>query len=105
MITTEAKFIVNITTFRKKLSKSILQCNQQFFHNNGVQIHQFKTKDSEIKLYLLCLGKISKNFTVDDMKKIVLKGFVYNISFSYETIDVTDIADIHKCLMKKHNFV
>ena len=35
----------------------------------GVNIYQFKAKDSEIKSYLLCLGNISKDVTVDNMKK------------------------------------
>ena len=31
--------------------------------------YQFKAKDSEIKPYILCLGNISKDFTIDNMKK------------------------------------
>ena len=33
------------------------------------KIYQFKAKDSEIKDYTLCLDKISKDFTIDNMKK------------------------------------
>ena len=36
----------------------------------GVKVYQFKSKDSEIKLYPLCLGTISKNFAIDNMKKL-----------------------------------
>ena len=32
-------------------------------------MNQFKAKDSEIKDYKLCLSNISKNFTVNNMKK------------------------------------
>ena len=45
------------------------QCNQQFLYTNNVKISQFKTKDSEIKPYLLCLGNISKDLIVHSMKK------------------------------------
>ena len=34
-----------------------------------LKIYQFKAKDSEIKDYTLCLDKISKDFTIDNMKK------------------------------------
>ena len=39
-----------------------------FSYINGVKIYQFKAKESEIKPYPLCLGNISKDFTVDNMK-------------------------------------
>ena len=35
------------------------------------KICQFKARDSEIKLYPLCLGNISKDFTVNNIKKQV----------------------------------
>ena len=40
---------------------------------NDTEIHKFKAKDSEIVATPLCLGNISKDWTVDDMKKTVLK--------------------------------
>lgn len=33
-------------------------------------MYQFKAKDSEINLFLFCLDDISKDFTVDKMKKL-----------------------------------
>ena len=36
---------------------------------NGTEIHKFKAKDSEIVASPLCLGNISKAFSVDNMKK------------------------------------
>ena len=33
------------------------------------KIYQFKAKDSEIRKYSLCLGNISKDVTIDNMKK------------------------------------
>ena len=32
-------------------------------------IYQFKAENSEIKDYVLCLGNISKDFTINNMKK------------------------------------
>ena len=36
---------------------------------NATNIYQFKAKDSEIKKCPLCLGKISGNFTANNIKK------------------------------------
>ena len=37
---------------------------------NGKEIHKFKAKDSEIVATPLCLGNISKDWSVDNMKKL-----------------------------------
>ena len=36
---------------------------------NGKESHKFKTKDSEIIAVPLCLGNISRDFSIDNMKK------------------------------------
>ena len=70
---------------------------------NGTEIIKFKAKDSEIVAYPLCLGNISKDFSVDNMKKTRLNGYVYDFSVNYGAIAANDILDIHKYLMRKHN--
>ena len=72
---------------------------------NGTEIHKFKAKDSEIVTTSLCLGNISKDFSVDNMKKkkTGLNGYVYDFSVDYDAIAVDDILDIHKYLMEKNN--
>ena len=72
---------------------------------NGTEIHKFKAKGSEIVVSSLCLGKISKDFSVDDMKKTGLNGYLYDYSVDYDAIAVDDILDIHKYLMKKNGIV
>ena len=42
---------------------------------NDTEIIKFKAKDSEIAAYPLCLENVSKDWSVDNMKKIRLKGF------------------------------
>ena len=66
---------------------------------------KFKAKDSEISAILLCLGSVSKDFSVDNMKKTGLNGYVYDFSVNYDAIAVDDILDTHKYLMKKHGIV
>ena len=72
---------------------------------NGTEIHKFKAKDSEIVTTPLCLGNVSKDFSVDNMKKTGLNGYVYGFSVDYDTIAVDDILDIHKYLMEKNYIV
>ena len=72
---------------------------------NGTGIIKFKAKDSEIIAYHLCLGNISKDWSVDNMKKTGLKGYVYDFSVDYDAIAVSDVLDIHKYLMKKNEIV
>ena len=53
----------------------------------------------------ICLGNISKDWSVDRMKRTGFTGYVYNFSVDYNTVAVDDIKDIHKYLMKKNNMV
>ena len=59
------------------------------------------TKDSETVATPLCLGNISKAFSIDNIKKNGLNGYVYDFSVDYDAIAVNDILDIYKHLMKK----
>ena len=72
---------------------------------NGTESYKFKAKYSEIVATPLCLGKISKDWSVDDMKKTGLNGYVYDFSVDYNAIAVDDILDIHNYLMKKNDMV
>ena len=70
---------------------------------NVTEIIKFKAKDSEIAATPLCLGNISKDWSVDNMKGTGLNGYVYDFSVDYDAIAVDDIKD--KYLMKKNNIV
>ena len=72
---------------------------------NGTEIIKFKAKDSNIIATPLCLGKISKDWSVDNMKDTGLNAYVYDFSVDYDATNVDDIKDIHKYLMKKNNIV
>ena len=72
---------------------------------NGTEIYKFKVKDSEIVASPQCLGNISKDWTVDKMKKTGFNGFVYYFSVDYDTTAVYDILDIRNYLMKKNDIV
>ena len=73
---------------------------------NGTKIIKFKAKDSKIVATPLCLGNISKDFAVDNMKKTALNGYVYDFSVDYDVIAVDDILlDFHEYLMEKNNVI
>ena len=72
---------------------------------NGTEIIKFKAKDSNIVAIPLCLGKISKDWSVDNVKKTAFTGYVYDFSADYSVVTLDDIKDIHKYLMKKNGIV
>ena len=53
----------------------------------------------------LCLGNDSKDFSARNMTKTGFNGHTYNFSVDYDSIDIDDILNIHKYLMKKNDIV
>ena len=68
---------------------------------NGTKYIKFKAKNSEVVATLLCLGNISRDWLVDNMKKTGLNCDFYD----YDSITADDVLDIHKYLMKKNNMI
>ena len=100
----EAEYSINFSRSEIKFCLSLhYNESNSFIFVNGIKIHQFKAKDSEMKVYHLCFGNISKDFSVDNMKKIGLNGYIYDFSVDYNVIAVDHILDIHKYLTKKHD--
>ena len=99
-------YSINFTENNKRfcLSLHYNDANSYLFAN-GKEIYKFTTKYSEIVATPLCLGNISKDFSVDNMKRTEFNGYVYDFSVDYDATDVDDIKDIHKYLMKKNNIV
>ena len=64
-----------------------------------------KRKILKIVATPLCLGNISKDWSVDKMKKAGLNGYVYGFSVDYVAITIDDILDIPNYLMKKNNMI
>ena len=52
--------------------------------------------------YTHCAYEISKQFTVNNMNKTGFKKLKYDFSVSSDTIDINDIDEIHKYLIKKN---
>ena len=99
------KNLLNYFTVTKKKFCLSLHYNEanSYLSVNGTDIYKFKAKDSETVASPLCLGNISKDWSVDNMKKTVFNGYVYDFSADYDATDVDDIKDIEKYLMKKND--
>ena len=101
-LTEEEMYLVNFIVTRNKFCLSV-HCNgaNGYLFVNGTEIIKFKAKDSGIVAILLCLGNISNNWSVDNMKTTGFNGYIYGFSVDYDAIAVNDFLDIHKYLMKK----
>ena len=103
-LTAEAEYSMNFSRSQRKVCLSLhYNGKNSFLFVTATKIHQLKAEDSEIKKYPLCLGNISKDFSVDNMKKTGLNGYAYDFSADCDVIAVDDILYIHKYLMRKHS--
>ena len=101
-LTAEAKYPINFTQSGRRFVLNLhYNGSNSFLFVNATKVYQFKAKKSEIEDYTMCLGNISKDSTVNNMKKTILKGVVNFFSVDFNPIDTNDILDIHKYLMKK----
>ena len=97
---------INFSVTKKKFCLSLhYNGANSYLFVNGKEILKFKAKDSEIVATPLCLGNISKDWSVDNMKKTEFNGYVFYFSVDCYAVAVDDIKDIHKYLMKKNNLV
>ena len=101
-ITAETKYPINFTESGERFVLS-LHCNTGniVLFVNATKIYQFKVKNLEIKPYILCLGNISRYFTINNKKKTGLIGVVKVFFVDFNVIDTSDILDIHRYLMKE----
>ena len=66
----EKIYSINFTESNTKFYLSLhYNGSNSYLFVNGKEIHKFKTKDSEIIAAPLCLGNISRDFSIDNMKK------------------------------------
>ena len=101
-LTAEKIYSINFTAAKKKFCLSLhYNGANSYLFVNGIEIYKFKAKDCGIVVSPLCLGNISKDWSVDNMKRTGFIGYVYDFSVDYDSIAIDDIKDIHRYLMKK----
>ena len=99
-------YFINFTVTKKKFCLSLhYKGASSYLFLHGTEIYKFKAKEPEIVGVPLCSGNISKDWSVDNMKKTGFNGYVYDFSVDYDATDVDDIVNIHKYLMKKNDIV
>ena len=64
-----------------------------------------KLLNFEIVATPLFLGNISKDWSVDNMKRTRFNGYIYDFSVDCDAIAADDILDIQKYLTKKNNMI
>ena len=103
-LTAEKMYSINFTLTKKKFCLSLhYNGANSYLFVNGKEIYKFKAKDSEIFVGPIYLGNISKDWSIDNMKRTGFTGYVYDFGVDYQVIAVDDIKNIHKYLMKKNN--
>ena len=101
-LTAEKMYSINFTVTKKKFCLSLhYNGANSYLFVNGTEIIKFKVKDSNIVASPLCLGNISKDWSVDNMKKTGFTGYVYDFSADHNVVTLDDIKDGHNYLMKK----
>ena len=105
-LSAEEMYSINFTEKNKKFYLS-LHYNKEVscLFVNGTEITKFKSNDPGILPYPLCLGNISRDWSVNNLKKTGLNGYVYGFTVDYDIIAVDDILDIHTYLIKKKNMI
>ena len=67
---------------------------------NGKEIFKFKADNF---LTQIGLGSIYNRFDATESREVSFKGNVYDFSVDYNTIDKSDILNIHEYLMVRNN--
>ena len=91
-LTAEKRYSINFTASRKQFCSS-LHYNREnnYLFVNDVGIHEFKANSSEIKSVPLCLGNVSEDVSVDNIKATGLYRYVFDFSVDQSAIAADDI--------------
>ena len=87
-LTAEKMYSIDFTLTKKNCLSLHQNGANSYLFVNGTEIYKFKAKDSEVVASSLCLGNISKDLSVDNMKRTGFTGYVYNFSVDYKVIAV-----------------
>ena len=80
-LTAEKMYSVNFTVTNKKFCLSLhYNVGNSYLFVNGTEFYKFKAKVSEILVGPIYLGNLSKDWSVDNMKKTGFTGYVYDFS-------------------------
>ena len=71
-------YYINFTLTRNRFCLSLhYNGANSYLFLNGTKIYKFKAKDSKVLVGPVCLGNISKDRSVDNMKRTRFNGYVF----------------------------
>ena len=83
-------YSISFTVTKKKFCLSLHYNGvNSYLFVNGTEIYKFKAKYSETETTPLCLGNISKDWFVDNLKKTGFNGYVYDFSVIMMLLQLT----------------
>ena len=101
----EKKFSINFTKANTKFWLSLhYNADNSNLFGNGKEIIKFKADNKNVKFPTqFRLGIISDRVGATESREVSLNGNVYDFSVDYNSVDKSDILNIHKNLMSKNN--
>ena len=101
----EKPFDINFSKANSKFCLSLhYNDDNSYMFANGKEIFKFKTDNENVKFPTqFCLRSISNGFCATESREVSLNGNVYDFSVDYNSIDKSDILNIHEYLMAKNN--
>ena len=87
-------YSISFTVTKKKFCLNLhYNGANSYLFVNRTEIYKFKAKNSKIVPSPLCLKNISKDWSVDNMKKPGFNEYVYDFSVGYDATDADDIDE------------
>ena len=100
----EKVYSQNFTAVSKKFMLSLhYNGDDSYLFVNGKKELKFKAKDDQIVKEILCLGNISDNWNAANAEKTGFWGEIYDFAVSYTKTSVSDMYNVHRYLIGKHN--
>ena len=98
-------FSINFTKANTKLCLSIhYNVDNSYLFINVKEIFKFKAENENINFPTqFCLWRISNGFNATDSRELSLNGNEFEFWIGYNSIDKSDILNIHKYLMTENN--
>ena len=101
----EKKFSINFTIGNTKFCLSLqYNVDNNYSFVNGKEVFKFKADDKNVNfLTQFCLESISNRFSPTESREVPLNGNVYDFPVRYDSINKSDILNIHKYLITMNN--
>ena len=80
------------------------KADNSYLFVNGKEIFEFKADNKSVNFPTqFCLRNIPNGFMATESKEVYLNENMYHFSVGYNSIDKSNILNIHKYLMTKNN--